>query len=113
FTRPELESGSAVAVVDQDVARTLFGRVDPVGKVVGIGGRAARVIGVYLPPANICNPPGQYTGAIVPYLMLDHQLPFDRTNALFIVVKPRANVTVSDAEEAVMVTLRRMRHLHP
>jgi len=113
FTRPELESGSAVAVVDQDVARTLFGRVDPVGKVVGIGGRAARVIGVYLPPANIFNPPGQSTGAIVPYLMLDHQLPFDRTNALFIVVKPRANVTVSDAEEAVMVTLRRMRHLHP
>ena len=113
FTRPELESGSAVAVIDQDVARTLFGRVDPVGKVVGIGGRAARVIGVYVPPANIFNPPGQSTGAIVPYLMLDHQLPFDRTNALFIVVKPRANVTVSDAEEAVMVTLRRMRHLHP
>ena len=42
-----------------------------------------------------------------------HQLPFDRTNAQWIVVKPRPNVTVADAEEAVMVTLRRMRHLRP
>jgi putative ABC transport system permease protein len=113
FTHPELVSGSAVAVIEQDVARTLFGRIDPVGKVVGIGGRAARVIGVYVPPANIFNPPGQSTGAIVPYAMLDHQLPFDRTNALWIVVKPRPNVTVADAEQAVMVTLRRLRHLRP
>ena len=113
FTHPELVAGSAVAVIDQDVARTLFGRIDPLGKVVGIGGRAARVIGVYVAPANIFNPPGQSTGAIVPYAMLDHQLPFDRTNALWIVVKPRPNVTVADAEEAVMVTLRRMRHLRP
>jgi len=113
FTHPELVAGSAVAVIDQDVARTLFGRIDPLGKVVGIGGRAARVIGVYVAPANIFNPPGQSTGAIVPYAMLDHQLPFDRTNALWIVVKPRPNVTVADAEEAVMVALRRMRHLRP
>ena len=113
FTHPELVAGSAVAVIDQDVARTLFGRVDPLGKVVGIGGRAARVIGVYVAPANIFSPPGQATGAIVPYVMLDHQVPFDRTNALWIVVKPRPNVTVADAEEAVMVTLRRMRHLRP
>ncbi|HEV2181183.1 MAG TPA: ABC transporter permease [Gemmatimonadaceae bacterium] len=113
FTRPELVSGSAVAVIDHDVARTLFGRIDPIGKVVGIGGRAARVIGIYVAPANIFNPPGQATGAIVPYAMLDHQLPFDRTNALWIVVKPRPNVTVAEAEEAVMVTLRRMRHLRP
>ncbi len=113
FTHPELVSGSAVAVIDQDVAHTLFGRVDPLGKVVGIGGRAARVIGVYVAPGNIFSPPGQSTGAIVPYAMLDHQLPFDRTNALWIVVKPRPNVTVADAEEAVMVTLRRMRHLRP
>ena len=113
FTHPELVAGSAVAVIDQDVARTLFGRIDPLGKVVGIGGRAARVIGVYVAPANIFNPPGQSTGAIVPYAMLDHQLPFDRTNALWIVVKPRPNVTVADAEEAAMVTLRRIRHLRP
>jgi len=113
FTRPEMASGSAVAVIDQDVVQTLFGRVDPLGKIVGVGGRAARVIGVYVAPANIFNPPGQSTGAIVPYRMLDHQLPFDRTNALWIVVKPRPNVTVAGAEEEVMVALRRQRHLRP
>ena len=113
FTRPELASGSAVAVIEQDMARTLFGRVDPLGKLVDIGGRPARVIGIYVPPGNIFNPPGQSTGAIVPFAMLDHQLPFDRTNALWIVVKPQPNVTVADAEETVMVALRRMRHLRP
>lgn len=113
FTRPEMASGSAVVVIDQEVVQTLFGRVDPLGKIVGVGGRAARVIGVYVAPANIFNPPGQSTGAIVPYRMLDHQLPFDRTNALWIVVKPRPNVTVAAAEEEVMVALRRQRHLRP
>ncbi|HEY7877652.1 MAG TPA: ABC transporter permease [Gemmatimonadaceae bacterium] len=113
FTRSELGSGAAVAVIDQDVAHRLFGRVDPLDKIVRIGGRPARVIGVYQPPSNIFNPPGQSTGAIVPYLMLDRQFQFDRTNALFIVVKPRTGVTVANAEEQVMVALRQMRHLRP
>ncbi len=113
FTRSELGSGAAVAVIDQDVAHRLFGRVDPLDKIVRIGGRPARVIGVYQPPSNIFNPPGGSTGAIVPYLMLDRQFQFDRTNALFIVVKPRTGVTVANAEEQVMVALRQMRHLRP
>ena len=113
FTRPEQVSGSAVAVISQDVAQTLFGRVDPVGKIVGIGGRAARVIGVYVPPGNIFNPPGQSTGAIVPYLMLDHQFTLDKTNMVFIPVKPRVGVTLDDAQSEVIVSLREDRGLHP
>ena len=113
FTRAELSSGAAVAVIDHDVANRVFGRENPIDKTVRIAGRPARVIGVYDPPGNIFSPPGQSTGAIVPYLMLDHQFFFDRTNALWIVVKPRPSVTVADAEEAVLVTLRRMRHLRP
>ncbi|HEU4643493.1 MAG TPA: ABC transporter permease [Gemmatimonadaceae bacterium] len=113
FTRGELASGAGVAVIDRDVAARIFGREDPLGKIVRVGGRAARVIGVYEPPANIFSPPGQSTGAIIPYAMLDHQFTFDRTNGLFIVVKPRPGVTVARAQEAAMVVLRRMRHLRP
>src|SRR5205807_816670 len=43
----------------------------------------------------------------------DHQFWIDRTNALFIPVKPRAGITVADAENAVTVVLREMRHLAP
>ncbi|HEX6537403.1 MAG TPA: ABC transporter permease [Gemmatimonadaceae bacterium] len=113
FTRGELSGGASVAVLDHDVAARIFGRERAVGKIVRVGGRAARVIGIYEPPGNIFNPPGQSTGAIIPYAMLDHQFRFDRTNGLFIVVKPRPGITVTHAEEAVMLVLRRMRHLRP
>jgi putative ABC transport system permease protein len=113
FTRAELAGGAAVAVLDQDVARRLFGREDPLDKVVRVGGWPARVIGVYEQPANIFSPPGQATGAILPYAMLDHDFQFDRTNALWIVVKPRPGVTVEQAQEDVLTVLRRLRHLRP
>ncbi|HEX6050425.1 MAG TPA: ABC transporter permease [Gemmatimonadaceae bacterium] len=113
FTRSEMASGRAVAVIDVDVARRLFGSIQPLDKLVRIGGRPVRVIGVYQPSANIFQPPGQKTHAIVPFAMLDHQFTIDRTNALFIPVKPRPGVTVTDAQEAVTVALREMRGLRP
>jgi putative ABC transport system permease protein len=113
FTRAELRSGSAVAVLDRRFAERVFGEMNPIDQTVRLGGRPARVIGVYEPPSNIFAPPGSETAAIVPFLMLDHQFPIDRTNALFIAVKPHAGVPVADAQEAVMVTLRSMRGLRP
>lgn len=113
FTKAELASGAAVAVLQESSARRIFGRIEPIDKIVHIGGRPARVIGIYQEPGNIFSPPGQETGAIVPYLMLDHQFVIDRTNALWIPVKPRPNVSVADAQSAVTVLLREKRHLRP
>ena len=45
--------------------------------------------------------------------MLDHQFVIDKTNALFVPVKPRAGVSVADAQNAVTIALREMRRLHP
>jgi putative ABC transport system permease protein len=113
FTRSEELSGATVAVLDADVARRLFGAIQPIDKWVRIGGRPMRVVGVYQPDANIFQPPGQQTQAIIPFRTLDHQFFIDKTNALFIPVKPRAGVTVADAEEAVTIALREQRRLHP
>lgn len=113
FTHQELAAGTPVAVINEARAQQLFGRINPIGKQVRIVGRTALVIGLYQPPANIFAPPGGETGAIVPYLMADHQYHVDKTNALFIVIKPRDGVTVSDAEAAVTVALREKRHLRP
>jgi putative ABC transport system permease protein len=113
FTRTELASGSAVAVLQENSARRLFGREYPVGKTVRLGGRPVEVIGLYVPPENIFAPPGAETGAIVPYVLLDHQFTIDRTNGQFIAIKPRPNVTVEQAQEAVTVLLRELRHLRP
>ncbi len=113
FTHSEETSGQSVAVVDVDVAQKLFGSIDPIGKWVHIGSRPAQVIGLYQPAANIFNPPGQQIMAIVPYLTLDHQFTLDKTNMVFIPVKPRAGVTLDDAQSAVIVALRESRGLHP
>lgn len=113
FTAAELTSGAPVAVLQEASAIRLFGRLDPLDKSVRIGGRPARVVGIYQEPGNIFAPPGQQTGAIIPYLMMDHQFEIDRTNALWIPVKPRNGVSVADAQSAVMVMLREMRHLRP
>jgi putative ABC transport system permease protein len=113
FTQAEETNGAAVAVLDVDVAEKLFGSIDPLGKLVHIGARPARVIGIYQPAANIFSPPGQQIMAIVPYLMLDHQFTLDKTNMVFIPVKPRAGVSLDEAQSEVIVALRQARGLRP
>lgn len=113
FTQAEMASGSNVAVLDENAARKLFGRESVLDNVIRIGGRPARVIGLYAQPGNIFSPPGQDIGAIVPYKMLDHQFTIDKTNALYIPVKPKKSVSTADAQEAVTIALREMRQLRP
>jgi putative ABC transport system permease protein len=113
FTAAEERTGAAVAVIDESKARRLFGRIDPLDRVIQLGGRPVKVIGLYQPPENIFAPQGTETGAIVPYLFADHGYRVDKTNQLFICVKPRDGVSVAEAQEAVTVLLREQRHLRP
>jgi putative ABC transport system permease protein len=113
FTPSEERSGAAVAVILDTHARRLFGRLDPIGKTMLIAGKPVQVIGIYEPPANIFTPPGAETGAVVPYRFADHAYYIDKTNMLFICVKPRDGVTVAAAQEAAAVQLREMRKLRP
>jgi len=113
FTNSEQVSGTAVAVLSVDVAKKLFGNIQPLDKLVRIGGRPFRVIGIYQEAANIFQPPGQAVHAILPYRTMDRQFSIDKTNALFIPVKPRAGVTVAAAQEAVTIALRESRRLRP
>jgi putative ABC transport system permease protein len=113
FTRSELRTGANVVVVDESHARRLLGRRSPIGQTIRVGGRPAEIIGLYAPASNIFTPPGADNGAILPFRTVDAQYDVDKTNALFIPVKPRPGVTVEAAQEAVTVVLREMRHLRP
>ncbi|HEX6314275.1 MAG TPA: ABC transporter permease [Gemmatimonadaceae bacterium] len=113
FTRNELKSGANVVVLDESHARRLFGRVSPLGRTLSVGGRPAEVIGLYAPAKNIFTPPGADNGAIIPFRTMDQQYDIDKTNAMFIPVKPRAGVPVDQAQEAVTVALRERRGLRP
>jgi putative ABC transport system permease protein len=113
FTKAELRNGAPVVVLQERHARQVFGRVAPLEKLVLIGGRPVQVIGLYQEPENIFAPPGQEMGAILPFQFTWHAYNIDKTNALFIVVKPRSGVTVARAEDAVTIALREMRGLRP
>ncbi len=113
FLRTELTSGAPVVVLQENLANRVFGRVQPLGKWIQIGGRPVEVVGIWQEPGNIFAPPGQETGAIVPYRFLDRSFTIDRTNALWIPVRPRESVSVSDAQEAVTVEMRASRGLRP
>lgn len=113
FTHSELLSGAPVIVLSVDVARKLFGSIQPIDKWIRVGGRPMRVTGLYQAAANIFQPPGQEIHGIVPYRTLDRRFTIDKTNALFIPVKPRAGVTISDAQEAVTIAMREQRRLRP
>ncbi len=113
FTHSEVVGGDAVVVLRDAIADKVFGRVDPIDKIVRVGGRPARVIGIYVQPGNIFSPPGSEIGAIIPFRMLDAQFRIDKTNGLWIPVKPEPSVTVSDAQASVTVALRSGRKLRP
>ncbi|MCX5756399.1 MAG: ABC transporter permease [Gemmatimonadetes bacterium] len=112
-TRTELKIGAPVGVIDAERARQVFGRIEPIGKTIQLGGRPLQVIGLYRPQDNIFQPQGQEIGAIVPYRFALYNFTIDRLRSLWIPVKPRDGVSVTEAQEAVTVLLRTRRGLRP
>jgi len=113
FTKAEESSGAPVIVIAADVATKIFGAIQPLDKWVRVGGRPFRVIGIYQAAANIFSPPGQQVHGIMPYRSMDHRFVIDKTNMVFLPVKPRPGVNVSAAEEAVTILMRESRRLRP
>ena len=112
FTLGELK-GADVLVLEADVAERLFGRIDPLDRVLRIGSKAMRVIGIYQKPDNIFEPPGQEIGGVIPFETARQNFRYDETNSLFIAVKPRTGVSVAEAQDLVTVALRQTRNLRP
>jgi len=113
FTHAELASGASVVVLDENAARRLFGQESALEKTIRVGGIPTQVVGLYAQPGNIFSPPGQEIGAVLPYLMLERHFTIDKTNQLYIPVKPKRGVSTEAAQEAVTIALREMRGLRP
>jgi putative ABC transport system permease protein len=112
FSPAELD-GEPVVVVEEESAQRLFGRMDPLGRRLRIGGVALTVIGLYQRPANIFEPPGQQIGAIIPFQTARRNYRYDETNGLFISVKSWPSVAVPDAKDLAIAALRKVRRLRP
>jgi putative ABC transport system permease protein len=113
FSTAELAGGAQVMVMEQDVAARLFGRLDPMGRVVRIGGRAFTIIGIFAHPDNIFQPPGAQDGGVIPFRTAQQNFHYDETNSLFIVVLAQRGVNIDAAKDAAIGALRRERGLRP
>ena len=112
FTEAELRGGDPVAIVEQRTIDRLFGALNPLGRIVRIGGNPFKIIGVWQRPTNIFEVPGTpEIASIVPFESARRSFFIDEWNSLIILVKPKPEVTVSRAMDAATVTLRRLRGL--
>ena len=112
FSRAEL-TGEPVIVLESAVADLLFGRLEPLGKQVRIGGRSFRVIGVFEKPSNIFEPPGAGDRRRGPIRERARELPIRRDQRPLPRGQAAERDRVGPAMDAVTVALRRVRNLRP
>jgi putative ABC transport system permease protein len=112
FTAAELRGGDPVVIVEQRTVDHLFGAINPLGRMVRVGGHPFRVLGIWQRPTNIFEVPGApEIAAIMPFETARRTFFIDEVQGLIILVKPRAEVSVTRAMDAATLTLRRLRGL--
>jgi len=111
FLPSENASATRVVIVNEPMAKTLFGDLDPIGKVVSMNGKPFQVIGVYREAASFLSG-GDDAKAIVPFETARRDLKANE-DWMNLTVRPRASVARDDAVDEVTATLRARRRLRP
>lgn len=117
FTAAENANAERVIILNAKLAERLFQDTDPMGKRVQVNGTPFEVIGIYHYTASPMGTPtsaggGDEPKAIVPFESARRHLGMgDRW--LDLIVKPRDGVTVEQATDDVVATMRAIRALKP
>ena len=117
FTDAENANAARVVILNVALAAALFGDSDPLDKMVVVGDQPMRVIGIYRYTASPMGTPTAAAGgdepkAIIPYETARRHLN-QQMRRVDLIVKPRAGVSVEEATDDVVATLRSMRGLKP
>ncbi|MBW3534343.1 MAG: ABC transporter permease [Gemmatimonadetes bacterium] len=117
FTPAEVRRSRPVAVLSAELALELFGQRDPIGRQVGVSSpfRDTReeftVVGVFQPEENI------FTAAVKHWIVFPYTAGFKRLKMsdaqAQILVVPRSDATLDEAQDQVTAALRSMRGLGP
>lgn len=111
FSANENSAGSRVALVNDDMAKMLFGDSDPIGKQISIKGSPFEVIGVYHYAASFISG-SKNAQAIVPIETAFRHLGTGH-RGMQLTIKPAAGVARDDAIDEVTAALRVERGLKP
>jgi putative ABC transport system permease protein len=111
FTESEEMNGERVVIINDEMAKKLFGDSDPLDKVVSIAGTPFTVIGIYHYEASFLSG-GNRPRAIVPFQAAIRSLRASYAD-VGIAIVPRANVTRDEAEDEVIAAMRARHGLRP
>lgn len=111
FLPSEEERASAVIILTGDLAESVFGGVNPLGRSVRVSGELFRVIGVYEPRPNFFSGEGQNWAVVPPTTAVKRLNANDDWMSLLVVPAPGA--TQEQAMDEVTVALRTARGLRP
>lgn len=112
FNESESNSGSPVVVLGDEISSSLFGNLDPIGKVVRLYGRKFTVIGVLKKEGSGLFGNSKDTAAILPVNFV-RRLLGDNNKRTFpaIIVKPESGVDLSEFNAVIAQGLRNFRGL--
>ncbi len=107
FTDSESRHRQPVVVIGEDVYKSLFSNVQPIGKMMEVNGHEFEVIGVMSRPA--ASFPGQPDNRVLfPYFTMKKLFPSAKEHMLMVVAKPGKLAAAIDETRAVLRQERRV-----
>ncbi|MFO7893975.1 MAG: ABC transporter permease [Longimicrobiales bacterium] len=111
FIRSDVVASRAVVILTRGLSEALFGSLDPIGRMVRIGGVPFTVIGIFQPKGNIFGDENQNM-AVIPYTAsLKHLKTWD--GFLRVLVVTADDATQQEAMDQAIGAMRGMRGLRP
>jgi len=111
FTNSEAANGEPVVIINDEMAKELFGESDPMDKTVMIGPSPFRVIGLYHYSASFLSG-GNRPRAIIPIEAARRRLNVSFSD-IGVAVKPRAEARRDEVIDEVIALMRDRRGLRP
>jgi putative ABC transport system permease protein len=111
FTQVEFAAGAPVTIINDNVAKRLFGQLDPIGRRVKVNGIPMTVVGLYVEAASLFSD-SDFPVVVLPHTTFTKVAEFDR-GWLMVLVRPADSVAVSVVQDQVISALRASRGLGP
>ncbi len=109
ITRNDLDHARDVVVLGEAIALSLFGRADPIGKIVRLNGRLYSVIGVFEKDEGLFGTPGIDQIAAIP--LTNFRKHYPEVREVFLAFMVAEGTDASGAVDEVTQALRRRRHV--
>src|SRR5712692_7025519 len=115
FTEAENLHRLEVVVIGEDVAKTLFGRLEPLEQEVNVNGHNFRVVGVFEKPrAGVLGPSGSDDRrVVVPYWTFRKTYPLEKVNGIRIEAEPGRLPLAIDQARAALRRSRKVPYQKP